>query len=189
MTVALAYHLVASSAYPNYFQTPDGPLSFSWPVGSPLTFGTWSATGEMTDFQPLALIADFLAAVVLVVGTAQAIDDWPRASLKLPVLNRNALIIVVASILGWVALFAVLRVPVAVFFGWAALAVIYLGVPCAAYSLVTRSRPSARFSMRTLLLVTTCICVVLAAIAWTRATRLADSKKRTGAPAFTERNR
>jgi hypothetical protein len=164
VATALAYHLVATAAYPTFFRTPGGPVSYAWPLGWPLEFGTCSATGQIAGFRPLAAAADLLIGVVLLVGTGLAVSTWAVQS-TLPKMSRSSLVVVVVSIACWAALLAALRVPAAVFLGWAALAVVYLAVPCTAYSIVRLLRPASQFSLRTLFLAISVIAVVLAALA------------------------
>jgi hypothetical protein len=100
-----------------------------------------------------------------VLGTAVAAAEWRYWPAAWPRLSHKALLVIVASAICWAALNLVLEAPLGVFLGWAALAVVYLGVPCTAYSVFTLANRAHRFSLRALFIVVTCLCVILAAFA------------------------
>jgi hypothetical protein len=179
IALALGYHLVATAAYPNFFRSSGwSTRQDSWPLGWPLEFAILSVTGQFHAFQPLALFADLLVAAVLILGTALAAADWSPTRITLPGANRKLLVVILASIGCWAALVAKLGAPLGVFLGWVALAIVYLGVPCAVYAIVTRARSHARFSLRTLLAVMTGLCVLLAILTTSDCRqRPADSKR------------
>ncbi len=166
MATAVAVHHVATAAYPSYFaEAGHGPLHHAWEIGWPLDFGTWSTTGEIERFRPLAFSVDFLVAVFLVLGTAAAAAEWRYWPALWPTLGRKALLVIVTSAICWALLNLLLEAPLGVFLGWAALAVVYLGVPCTVYSVITLAGRAHRFSLRALFVVVTCLCVILAAYA------------------------
>lgn len=161
---ALVHFQLAIAAYPIYFRD-------LWSLGWPLTVATWSSTYGWGQFAPLALLVDLTFAVALVIGTMGAVQRWTRGLTYSPPANGRTLAVLVITIFGWIVLLQTLSIPAVVFLGWAALVVIFLSVPCAAYSLVilaTQLRHSPRFSIRTLLVAVTVVCIAAAAFAWRR---------------------
>ena len=96
-------------------------------------------------------------------GTAAAAAEWRYWPALWPTLGRKALLVILTSAICWAVLNLLMVAPLGVFLGWAALAVIYLGVPCTAYSVFTLAGQAHRFSLRALFIVVTCLCVILAA--------------------------
>jgi len=168
---ALVHFQLAIAAYPVYFAELQaaGSVHYSWTVGWPLPFAMWSSTHGWSGFAPLSLLVDTTFAAALVVGTMAAVQRWTRGrTYSLPA-NGQTLAAMVVTLLGWIVLLQTLSIPAVVFLGWAALVVIFLAVPCAAYSLVVfapQLRHSRRFSIRTLFVAVTVLCVAAAAVAW-----------------------
>jgi len=167
---ALVNYQLAIAAYPVYFQQQSArSVHHSWTVGWPLPLATWSTTPGWSRLAPLSLLVDSVFAAALVVGTMAAVQGWTRGrSYSLPA-NGQTLAAMVVTLLGWIVLIQTLSIPAVVFLGWAALVVIFLAVPCAAYSLVVftaQLRHSKRYSIRTLFVVLTALCVAAATVAW-----------------------
>jgi hypothetical protein len=179
---ALVHFQLAIAAYPTYFVElrTARTVHYSWTVGWPLPFATCSLTHGWSGIALLSLLVDTIFAAALVVGTMAAVRRWTRGrTYSLPA-NGQTLAVIVVTLLGWIVLLQTLSIPWFVFLGWAALVVIFLVVPCAAYSLVIfapQLRHSTRFSIRTLLVAVTVFCIAAAAVAWRmnaiRAERLA----------------
>ena len=108
-------------------------------------------------------------ALALAIGSAIAVDDWTRGRASRPPIGGRLLATIAITAVGWLLLNRALDVNVGVFLGWAALVVVYLAVPCAAWAIViyfARAMQSPRFSLRWLFIVITASCIVLAVIAW-----------------------
>ncbi len=156
--LAIVTHQLAIAAYPTYFSGIAGtPTRDAWDLGWPWRFATMSMSGELSRLSALPLGADLVISVALVVGVVVAVGDWTRGRSLRPVFDARLIAIIGLTMVGWLLLAGLLRVPVAVFFGWAALVLIFLAIPCAAYAL-------SRFSLRGLFIAITVLCIVLAAV-------------------------
>ena len=152
--VAILTHCLAIAAYPPYFAGAASPLRYEWQLGWPWPFAKISVDGQWKALSGLALGAD-----IAVAGPGH------RQRHR----GGRLLATIAISALGWLLLSRALGVNVGVFLGWAALAVDYLAVPCAAWAIVihfARAMESPRFSLRWLFIFITASCIVLAAVAW-----------------------
>ena len=170
MAAAIVVHQVAAEAYPAHFdKLPESSVRNTWRLGWPLPCAVRTTTGEVTRLGRLELAVNVLVAAVLVLGTAFTAGQWRDSRFSLPegtgpVRLGQLVVILSLTALAWAALVALLRVPAAVFVGWLALGVAYLGVPCTAYSLAAGFGRPLRFSLLTLLAVVTVLCMLLAAL-------------------------
>ncbi len=167
---ALAHFQSALAAFPVYFsELSPQSVHHGWQAGWPIPFGQRTVTGEIAGFQPLALVSDLVFALIVVLGTMASVQHWLRGKTILLPAPGLTLGVLAVTLLTWLALLQTLNIPLRVLLGWAALAVIFLAVPCAAYSLVTymtRMTFAPRFSLRVLLVVVTLLCFFAAAFAW-----------------------
>lgn len=137
-------------------------------IGWPLIFLWNSIDDPDRGFALPRLVMDLFFCGFIFGGTVAAVEPFARATIAQPTASRRTLAVIITTILGWLLLISFLRVPVFFFLGWASLSVIYLAMPCVAFSVVAtvaRTR-SFRFSIKTMLLALTVVCLGAAWVAW-----------------------
>jgi hypothetical protein len=146
---------------------------FGWPV---VFFEKSPSRWVDRLFSPPQLVFDLIVCGFILVTTVAAVEQWTRDRIAVPTANYRFLGILLATLVGWYWLSQFLHVPLFVFLGWAALTVIFLAIPCVAYSVVNALPKirAFRFSVRTLMLFLAVLCLVAA---WGAPSRYLQHKK------------
>jgi hypothetical protein len=149
---------------PEFFLSDGGLVTIGWPavflVAQP---------GEPLDLRWLSLVVDLTALWILVGGTMVGVERCTAGVFPSPRLTVRWLIVTIATLAVWWALFRMLSVHWIIFLGWAALFAVLLSVPFVCNTLLPSEFKWTwpRFGLRKMFLVVTWACAIFSVGAMT----------------------